>query len=277
MGYSLVSVVISFLNPGQWLKEAVDSVIGQSYTYWEILLVDDGSVESDSNIAREYARAYPGKIRYIDHPGHRNIGLTASRNVGIKLASGSLIAFLDADDYWCCEKLSFQVDLFKKYPQIEMICEASLFWYSWEDALINDPITYIGVPSGIYAPGTLIKKLYPLGKGQPPCPSGIILKKCALVRNRGFEEAFSGIYQLYEDQAFLAKMYMNEVIYISDIAHNKYRKHEGSMTSASNDLELYTKVRNFYLDWLTHYLSERSIKDEAVNTLIISARLSVIV
>ena len=68
-----------------------------------------------------------------------------------------------------------------------------------------DEFVEIGVPQGVYQPPLLMKYLYPLGDGQPPCPSGIIVNREALQRSGGFEERFSGIYQLYEDQAFLSK------------------------------------------------------------------------
>ena len=163
----LVSVILCFLNPGSWLKEAINSVIAQTYIHWELILVDDGSKLADSEIAKEYAEAFPDRIKYVDHAGHRNIGLTASRNVGIRQSRGFFIAFLDADDYWYPQKLEHQLALFERFPGAGMICEASRFWYSWNDRMQNDPVIEIGVPEGVYLPGELIKLLYPLGAGQP--------------------------------------------------------------------------------------------------------------
>ena len=93
-----VSVVIAFLNGSQWLIEAIESVINQSYPDWEAVLVDDGSDEEHSKVARDYSVKYAGKIIYTDHPGHINRGVTVSRNAGINLTNGEYIAFLDADD-----------------------------------------------------------------------------------------------------------------------------------------------------------------------------------
>ena len=276
MDKPLISVILCFLNPGAWLKEAIDSVIVQTFNDWELILVDDGSILADSSIAKGYAEAFPARIKYTHHPGHRNIGLTASRNAGVRIASGSFIAFLDADDYWYPQKLAHQLALFERFPEAGMICEASRFWYSWDDARQDDPVIGIGAPEGLYAPGKLIKLLYPLSTGQPPCPSGIILKAEILKHSGAFEEAFSGIYQLYEDQAFLAKMYLAEVIYISATANNKYRKHGNSMTGAGNDPKLYSKVRNFYLDWLSNYLKKQNIDDPEIQSLILAARLPVV-
>ncbi len=249
----LVSVIIPFLNPGNWLTEAIESVINQTYNNWEIILVDDGSVKADSNIAVNYSKKNPGKIFYVEHEKHVNKGLPVSRNTGIENANGQLVAFLDADDCWMPQKLENQLYIFKKYPEVQMICEASCFWYSWQYPGTENFIQPIGTPQGIYQPPELMKALYPLGEGQPPCPSGIILTKEVLQRCGGFEEKFSGIYQLYEDQAFLSKIYSRETIYISGEANNCYRKRADSMSSAVNDKNIYKKVRLFYLAWLEDY------------------------
>lgn len=258
---TLISIVTCFLNPGTWLAEAVESVINQTYTNWEMILVDDGSVKEDTEVAMNYAKQFPTKIFYVEHVEHINRGLTISRNVGIKRSKGELVAFLDADDCWLPGKLINQLKIFKKFPEVQMICEASRFWYSWKDAGKEDVIELIGASPGVYQPPELMKILYPLGEGQPPCPSGIIIKKEALKRAGGFEETFSGIYQLYEDQAFLSKIYSKEIIYISEEANNLYRKREDSMSSAVGDTQLYQKVRTYYHEWLEN----RFVKTAPVN------------
>lgn len=254
----LVSVIIPFLNCGSWLAEAIESVIRQSYTNWEIILVDDGSEEEHSVIAKQYSVENPEKIFYTDHPGHINKGVTVSRNVGISLSKGVFIAFLDADDCWLPGKLFHQIELFKKYPEAAMICEASIFWYSWQHPFANDAVVNVGVNSDVlYHPPELIKSLYPLGKGAPPCPTGIIIKKEAFDRSGGFEESFTGTYQLYEDQAFLTKIYLHENIFVSGAANNLYRKRAGSLTESANDEKHYKMVRRYFLDWLQGYLKKK--------------------
>ncbi|MEJ7587677.1 MAG: glycosyltransferase family A protein [Ferruginibacter sp.] len=144
LGNPLVTVIIPFLNGGRWLGEAIDSVISQTYTRWEMVLIDDGSDETHSLVAQRYADCYPGKISYIDHPGHVNRGVTVSRNAGIRLAKGSYIAFLDADDCWLPQKLQHQLEIFELQSEAGMICEASKFWYSWDKPHLEDLIIQIG-------------------------------------------------------------------------------------------------------------------------------------
>ena len=268
----LVSVIIPFLNDSEWLIEALQSVINQHYPAWEAIVVDDGSEPQHSKIAKDFCSRYPANIRYTHHDNHINRGVTISRNVGVANSSGTYLAFLDADDKWFCDKLKNQIDLFKKFPAAQMICEASQFWYSWNNEKADDYIKPIGVsPDTLYPPRSLTKNLYPLGEGAPPCPSGIIIRKSAFERSGGFEPAFSGIYTLYEDQAFLAKIYLSETIFISGAANNLYRKRANSMSSAVNDIVIYETVRKFFLNWLELYLIVQNIRDEEIASLITHA------
>src|SRR5512147_1824882 len=102
----LVSGVIIFWNAERFLQEAIESVLAQTYPSWELLLVDDGSTDGASEIARSYAARHPERIRYLEHPGHRNRGMSASRNLGLQQSRGALVAFLDSDDVWLPEKLA---------------------------------------------------------------------------------------------------------------------------------------------------------------------------
>src|SRR5690349_14304343 len=96
----LVSVIMIFLDAAPYLDEAVASVFAQTYGRWELLLVDDGSIDGSSVIASGYAEQHPDKVRYLEHPNHENRGMSASRNLGIMQAHGEFVAFLDADDVY---------------------------------------------------------------------------------------------------------------------------------------------------------------------------------
>ena len=93
-----VSIVVIFKDPGAFLSEAIDSVRAQTLTSWELLLVDDGSSDGSSDLAQALAAAEPRRVRYLEHDGHANRGMSASRNLGIAHAGGDFVAFLDADD-----------------------------------------------------------------------------------------------------------------------------------------------------------------------------------
>lgn len=98
----LVSVVIPFYSGGNWLTEAVESAITQTYENIEIIVINDGSPEDLSKFIEKYEK----RITYIYQ---HNKGAAAARNVGIDLSNGEYIAFLDADDVWMPNKLEIQI------------------------------------------------------------------------------------------------------------------------------------------------------------------------
>jgi len=268
----LVSVVLCFFNEKKFLKEAVQSVLFQDYQHWELILVDDGSRDESTEIAKAYAKAFPDKIIYLDHLYHQNKGLSASRNAGIKKCRGAYVAFLDADDFWTPGKLRFQLDIFKNYSKVTVVLEASLYWNSWRDTEQDDTIVPVGVAEGIYETPQLMLSLYPLGKGAAPCPSGIMVRRIVL-RRCVFEELFRGILQVYEDQAFLSKIYLKETVYVSATCHNQYRQRQASLVSGVHESGNYHKVRSYYLYWLRDYLQAQPVRYRSVEKLLWKAQM----
>ena len=80
------------------------------------MLVDDGSNDASTAIAKDYEVQHPEKIRYLEHPGHINKGMSAARNLGLKQARGEYVAFLDADDVWTASKLADQIAILDSTP-----------------------------------------------------------------------------------------------------------------------------------------------------------------
>ena len=115
-----VSVIIPTHNRGWILKDAIDSVLAQDYTDYELIVVDDGSTDNTRQILDSYGR----DIAVVQQP---NRGVSAARNRGIDASRGGLIAFLDSDDLWLPQKLSRQVDFFKTNPAA-LICQTEETW-----------------------------------------------------------------------------------------------------------------------------------------------------
>src|SRR6266496_5699717 len=196
----LVSVVVIFLNAERFIEEAIASVLAQTYPAWELLLVDDGSDDGSTAIARRYAEHCPTRVRVLNHPGQANRGMSASRNLGLHHASGEYIAFLDADDVWLPCKLEQQVALLSACPEAAMVYGPTRWWYSWTgkpDVASRDFVHQLGVP-----PDTLIHPpqfltLFLEREGLSPCTCSMLIRRQAIERIGGFEERFRG---LYEDQ-----------------------------------------------------------------------------
>ncbi len=110
---SSVSVVIPAYNATQYIADALRSVLAQTHTDLEIIVVDDGSKDGTSDLVRTQ---FP-QVTCITKP---NGGASNARNVGCRMASGEFIAFLDADDAWHPQKIAAQVALMLAYPQADL-------------------------------------------------------------------------------------------------------------------------------------------------------------
>lgn len=106
-----VSIIMPSYNSANFIKKAVDSVLNQSYSEWELIIVDDCSKDDSVKIIEEYSEI---DSRIILIKKNVNSGVADSRNLGIKSASGFYLAFLDSDDIWNSEKLKSQVDFMRK-------------------------------------------------------------------------------------------------------------------------------------------------------------------
>lgn len=104
-----VSVVITCYNYGQYIKEAIDSVLAQTWKDYEIIVIDDGSSDNTRLIISQYCNNE--NIHYIYQD---NLGASSARNRGLAESKGNIVAFLDADDIWMPEKLELQLQSFNK-------------------------------------------------------------------------------------------------------------------------------------------------------------------
>ena len=109
----LVSCIIPVFNGEKYLKEALDSVLAQTYRPLEVIVVDDGSTDATANIVQNH----PGRISYLRQ---ENRGIAAARKAGLDAAQGEYIAFLDADDLWHPNKLACQYSRLQIRPEIDL-------------------------------------------------------------------------------------------------------------------------------------------------------------
>jgi glycosyltransferase involved in cell wall biosynthesis len=115
----LFSVVIPSYNHAHFLRDAVESVLNQTLQDFEIIIVDDASVDNTRQVVDEF---HDARIRYIVHPNNK--GLSATRNTGIRASIGELIAFLDADDWYHPQKLELHADYLHKNPDVDVTYNA---------------------------------------------------------------------------------------------------------------------------------------------------------
>lgn len=118
-----ISVIITTYNYADFIVDAIESVLAQTHPADEVLVVDDGSTDATSQRVAPYVDR--GAVRYIVQ---ENRGPSEARNHGIRLSSGDLIAFLDADDTWMPDKLRLQLDWLMAHPSASMVSGQMVWW-----------------------------------------------------------------------------------------------------------------------------------------------------
>jgi len=240
-----VSVICIFLNEERFIREAVTSVFHQDFDDWELILVDDGSHDSSRIWARETAARH-ARVSYLEHPGHVNRGMSASRNLGLAHCRGRLVAFIDADDVWRPHKLREQVALMDALPVVGMVAGRVNYWQSWAGGA--DRL----VPTGhrvdaVVSPPEVVLRIYPLGHAGAPSPSDALIRRDVIASVGGFEEEFPG---MFEDQVFFSKVFLTTTVFFSGRVWLDYRLHPDSCSAEAERAGRYTHYRRRYLDWL---------------------------
>ena len=170
-----ISVIIPVYNGQTHIAKAIDSVIRQTWTPMEIIVVNDGSTDNTLDVLLSYS----GRVTIITTP---NRGVSSARNTGIKVAKAAWIAFLDADDAWHDDKLEKQVNALAAHPQAGICCcdysyqernapETTYFTYLASinagsvDAWANNPllgligINFVGTASTVLVKRSLLRTL----------------------------------------------------------------------------------------------------------------------
>ncbi|WP_416672254.1 glycosyltransferase family 2 protein [Egbenema bharatensis] len=271
----LISCIIIFFNAGtEFFTEAIESVFSQTYNNWEILLVDDGSTDSSTEVALRYAQKYPDKVHYLEHENHQNRGMSAARNLGIRHARGEYITFLDADDIWLPNTLTKQAAILDSYPDAAMVYGPIQWWYSWTGEPDDIGRDFVDTP-GVFLENsrTYLDTLVP-----PPTLfllllqrrisiAGMLVRHQIIERVGGFEDKFRG---LYEDQVFCSKVCLQFPVFVTSQWLYKYRQHPASCCAIAEKTqkEYWHLQRTVFLNWLEQYLSEQGfIKTEAWEVL----------
>ena len=264
----VVSCILIFLNGENYIEEAIESVIAQTFTDWELILVDDGTTDGATKIARRYSETYPGKIIVTEHENHENRGMSASRNAGLRMARGKYIAFLDADDIWLPKRLETHLNILIKNPGVTMSMGPTLMWSSWNTAnlskwrpwLAADMETELGLPINIplEPPIVAIGFLENHGGGVPGICS-LLIKRKDLEKVGGSENSFR---TLYEDQVLYFKVALHfRVIVVGEVL-DYYRQHPDSACHQAGHMKGDIQVRPVFLEWLQGYLIDNGFKSQ---------------
>ena len=171
----LISVVIPVFNGEKTIKETIDSVLKQTFTDFELLVINDGSQDLTVEVVE---KIQDSRIQLYSYP---NAGLAASRNRGIDRSTGEYIAFIDADDLWTPDKLEAQFNALKSHPEAAVA-------YSWTD-YIDEYSQFLGKGGHITVNGNIYPHLLLtdlLENGSNP-----LIRKQAFIEVGNFDESLS--------------------------------------------------------------------------------------
>ena len=174
MAELVVSVVIPLYNARDVIRDTLESLFAQTYSHFEVIVVDDGSTDGSG----EVVQGYGDRVRYMVQ---RNAGVACARNRGIAAARGKYIALLDHDDLWGREKLAKQVSMLDSQPSVGMVVT--------DVAHIDRagrPMNQVG-PA--YQPQHEFARLFV--QGFVPTPSATLIRKDLLDAVGGFDEQFN--------------------------------------------------------------------------------------
>ena len=239
----LVSVIMNCRNSGKYLREAIDSVLAQTYSHWEIIFWDNQSTDDSSRIFKSYSDP---RLRYFLAPEYTALG--EARNLAMRQAKGEFIAFLDCDDLWFPQKLEKQIPLFSRDSVGLVICD-TIFFNSKKD----------------------IRQLY---KKEKP-PTGHVFRELLgayfismetpVIRRAvldGMDHWFDTRFEVIEEYDFFARLGCKwEVAYVDEVLA-KWRVHGASWTWTKPELfpaetRLFLdKLRGLIPDFDAHYANE---------------------
>jgi glycosyltransferase involved in cell wall biosynthesis len=260
----LVSIITPFFNRENFLAEAVESVINQTYPNWELFLIDDGSTDSGRQIAQNYVDKFPDQIYLLQHPDGQNKGASPARRLGFQKAKGEFVTFLDSDDVYFPDTLEKELNCFAQNPEAEAVCGNIECWFSWskeasyfEKDFVIDLLLEL---NKFYQPPELLIHNLKV-RGRKPGVDCVMLRTDFARKIQIFSETYKFS---WEDQIFWSKVSLNGKIFIMNDCLAKYRQHPSSTCNQSvqtgNDIQS-TKI---FIEWLKKYLHRQKVENKEV-------------
>jgi teichuronic acid biosynthesis glycosyltransferase TuaG len=265
----LVSVIMPAYNAEKHVAESIRSVQDQTYPHWELIVVDDGSLDQTPVIVQQLAAA-DNRINYLFQ---ENGGQASARNTGIRHSRGELVAFLDADDLWLPEKLRKQMRALEE-SHADVI-SSSGFVFGDEDIEVNEDALQI-VP-GRTEGGEMFKLLYAYNR---LTIQSAVVRRGMLERVNLLDE--SRAYQNCEDyDLWLSLAKAGAVFFCLDDRLIKYRRHRDASTFEDsrvlkpmiavmkkhsneptlNERQVKMRIRNLYRQLLAALIRENKIEE----------------
>lgn len=208
----LVTVLLDNYNYDNFIAQAIDSVLAQTYKNYELLIVDDGSKDSSREIIDRYAARYPAIRKVYKENG----GQMSAFNAGFALARGELVALLDSDDYWYPDKLEKIVEKHRNYRLVQHylsnngrgIYREVRTDVDWHEVLIRYGYLYNhSVCSSLSFERSLLEPFFPMSDEAEMryCADGVALMIALSLDKIGFVEEELGFYRIHGNNGYAGR------------------------------------------------------------------------
>lgn len=270
-----VSVVMIFLNAERFIADSIASVTGQTISAWELLLVDDGSSDASTAIARGAAEASGGRIRYLEHPEHANRGMAETRNLGLREATGEYLLYLDSDDILVPDALERLAAPLDRDRAVAVSCAATLFW-NWDPAIEREPdkMQRFREWADRTVGGRLFLAAMIADEDLHPANCSTLFRREAVLAIGGFDLAFRG---MYEDTALLTEVLVRHRVHVASACLSAYRMHLNSFCHTAASAGDYAAdranaARDRFVNWAETYVQQKGALDGPMREAIATAR-----
>lgn len=242
----LISIIIPAYNSEKLIKETIESVLKQTYPYFELIIVDDGSTDKTKQIIRSFKDK---RIRYIYQ---KNSGLPAkARNKGVTFAEGEYIAFLDSDDLWLPDKLKKQIDVIKQDQYIGLVGTNAFLLYDRKKTAIH---IFNSLKTGYFSNKTFF-------------PENKIIQSTTLINKKAFDSV-GGLKEdknlkAIEDFDLWVRLYRQYPCYFINECLAYYRILPSSISGSK--INMLQRRVNYYYNYFIHYSFSEKIKQKVIH------------
>ncbi len=238
-----VTVLLCVFNGEEFLRQCIDSILSQTFKNFELLIVNDGSIDNSLNIIQSYTDR---RIRIINNP--TNIGLTASLNLGIQSCMSEYVARIDADDICSMDRLEKQFLFLKKNPNTAACGSYALVINSQGDITgkLEPPCEFDVIKTRFLFSNILVH-------------SSVMFRKSYVAECNGYDDSFKKAqdYKLWSNLIILNYEIRNIPEYLI-----KYRSHKASISNSfSESQEFYTikAIQEHFLSFLSQHIEVKTI------------------
>lgn len=248
-----IDVIIPCFNTGRYLREAIDSVLAQTYLPVKLIVVNDGSTDNSGEIIDSYLNTYKGPVEIIHHR-QQNAGLSAARNAGLARSTSEFVALLDADDYWMPDKLKLQVEVFESgtIPDLGLVYIQHELMDETGNRITNVPVLQVDRKArGMIFDQLCVHNLITASA------SGVLLTRRCIEKTGQFDTGLRAV----EDWDYWLRASQHVAFGYVTEPQVKIRVHSNNMQK--DTVRMNTNMLRFYKKWLPEISNPEALREWA--------------